>query len=269
MLIYLRSWLKVCLLCIIAVFVEVAYLFARQKEPYAIVLMYHSVESSGWKYSVTPRMFEKQMAYLKKHYSVVSLPDIVAFVLEKKELPAKTIAVTIDDGYRDTYEVVFPVLKKYSLPATVFLTSDLKERSELGSFERLNEEQIKEMYDSGLVTFEVHGREHKNLTKLDVNSKEFDDEVMGCREDIKRVTGYESRMIAYASGNRSERVQQKLRELGFAAGFCITEGVVRNGDDPLALRRVQIDNTMPWTLFRLRLSPAIQSYWRMIKTLRS
>lgn len=262
----MRNIFKISLLLLLQPITRLMSFFNISK--HAIVLMYHSVESSGWKYSVSPEMFEKQMMYLKNNYNVIPLNDIVSFVCNGTKIPNLAVAITIDDGYKDTYETVFPILKKYRLPATVFLTSDLREQPKLGSFERLSEKQIQEMHDSGLVSFEVHGREHKNLAKLDVKSEEFKSEVIGCQKDIERMTGYTSRMIAYAAGNRSEEVQQKLKEAGFVAGFGITEGIVKRGDDPLKLRRVQIDNTMPFLLFKLRLTKAIQFYNRIITSLK-
>jgi peptidoglycan/xylan/chitin deacetylase (PgdA/CDA1 family) len=73
--------------------------------------------------SATPAQFEWQMAYVRRHLNPVSLTDAVAHLEGKASLPPKAIAVTFDDGFSDTYRYAFPVLKRYSIPATVFVAT--------------------------------------------------------------------------------------------------------------------------------------------------
>ena len=49
---------------------------------------------------------------------------LARFLAGKEALPTKTVVITIDDGYRATYEIAFPILRKHGFPATVFLYSD-------------------------------------------------------------------------------------------------------------------------------------------------
>jgi peptidoglycan/xylan/chitin deacetylase (PgdA/CDA1 family) len=71
---------------------------------------------------VHPEIFEQQMRFLKSCYKVMSLREL----MERSRLgdvPARSVAITFDDGYRDNYEYAFPILKKYGLPATVFVAT--------------------------------------------------------------------------------------------------------------------------------------------------
>ena len=257
----MRNFLKILSLLLLQSYVPLA-------RSYALVLMYHSVENSDWKYGVSPEDFERQIAYLKKQYDVVHLDEVVSYAKGEKKISRPTIAVTIDDGYEDTYAAAFPVLKKYNVPATVFLTTNLSVNKKFGNLPRPTAEQIREMHDSGLVRFEAHGRDHKNLREMDTESEAFVDEVLGSRDDIEQMTGRCARYIAYASGNRNERIQEKVESFGFEAGFGITEGIVRPEDNLFALRRVQIDRTMPFILFRLRTTHAIDTYYKIINNLK-
>ena len=56
------------------------------------------------------------------------------------------MAITIDDGYRSTYEIAYPVLRKHGFPATVFLYTDF-----VGAADALTWPQMKEMAASGLI----------------------------------------------------------------------------------------------------------------------
>jgi peptidoglycan/xylan/chitin deacetylase (PgdA/CDA1 family) len=92
----------------------------------AIVLMYHRVaapETDPWQLAVTPENFEQQLRLLIKNYSVVSIPQLIEMVREKR-LNKRTVALTFDDGYIDNYHIVKPLLEKYSVPATFFITTD-------------------------------------------------------------------------------------------------------------------------------------------------
>jgi peptidoglycan/xylan/chitin deacetylase (PgdA/CDA1 family) len=82
-----------------------------------------------------------------------------AFLEGKEPLPKKTVVITIDDGYRATYQVAFPILKKYGFPATVYLYSDF-----VGAADAMTWAQMQEMVRSGLIEIQPHSKTHPNLT---------------------------------------------------------------------------------------------------------
>jgi peptidoglycan/xylan/chitin deacetylase (PgdA/CDA1 family) len=96
------------------------------------ILMYHdfllgdsgTIESPDQNRVPTQRHFEAHMAQLAKHHRVISLAKAVAELRSGKDLPADSVAITFDDGYESVYTIAYPVLKKYGLPATVFLVTD-------------------------------------------------------------------------------------------------------------------------------------------------
>lgn len=73
--------------------------------------------------SATPVQFELQMRYLRRHLNPVALSDVLAHLAGRTTLPPAAVAVTFDDGFTDTYRYAFPILKRYSIPATLFLTT--------------------------------------------------------------------------------------------------------------------------------------------------
>jgi peptidoglycan/xylan/chitin deacetylase (PgdA/CDA1 family) len=110
-------------------------LLAKMRKAYmkdrALILMYHRVSPRGQgvpDYSpngmtVTPAEFEMQMRFLRRHYDVVPLSRIVAAVRSEQTFSPNMCAVTFDDGWHDIYEYAFPILKRYSIPATIYLTT--------------------------------------------------------------------------------------------------------------------------------------------------
>jgi len=86
--------------------------------------MYHRVHtplSDPWDLSVTPENFERQIKFLKSNYPIVSIGEI-AHQIQKRNIEKNSIAITFDDGYLDNFETARPILEKYSVPATFFIT---------------------------------------------------------------------------------------------------------------------------------------------------
>lgn len=97
--------------------------------PWAI-LMYHRIinpadapyplESGMY---VTPETFLMQMEYLATNCKVISLDTLTNKILANDPIHPATVVLTFDDGWLDNYTHAFPILQKYSLPATIFLAT--------------------------------------------------------------------------------------------------------------------------------------------------
>ena len=89
------------------------------------VLMYHRVmpEKDFYrKNEVGAQEFEWQMALISERCTVLPLSEALQ-KLAKGELPKKAVCVTFDDGYRDNLDLALPILKRWNIPCTVFVTS--------------------------------------------------------------------------------------------------------------------------------------------------
>jgi peptidoglycan/xylan/chitin deacetylase (PgdA/CDA1 family) len=73
------------------------------------------------------KTFRMHMAFLRDHYSVVSLDRLVGMIRSEEEVKPHAIAISLDDGYRSVYELALPVLREFEIPATVFLATDFIE----------------------------------------------------------------------------------------------------------------------------------------------
>ena len=85
--------------------------------------------------SATPGQFDSQMRYLREHLRPIALNDVIAHVEQGTPLPPDSVAVTFDDGFADTYRYAFPVLQRYQIPATVFVSTGYVESGEPFWFE--------------------------------------------------------------------------------------------------------------------------------------
>ena len=103
----------------------------------ALILTYHGVARNGRnlytnRNCVEMAMFDRQMAYMARHYNVVPLSELVGRFNAGKQLPPYTAAITFDDGFRNNLAVALPILQKYHLPATIFLATSFISSDELG-----------------------------------------------------------------------------------------------------------------------------------------
>jgi peptidoglycan/xylan/chitin deacetylase (PgdA/CDA1 family) len=88
------------------------------------ILVYHKVSPDRHPFyePVEPGTFEQQMRFLSRCYNVMDLTELVERS-SKGAVPARAVAITFDDGYADNYTYAFPILRKYGLPATIFVAT--------------------------------------------------------------------------------------------------------------------------------------------------
>jgi peptidoglycan/xylan/chitin deacetylase (PgdA/CDA1 family) len=105
------------------------------------ILDYHRVspERASWTRSVPvhPVLFEWQLGYIKSRFHVMGLDELIDYLVNDRTLPPKGTIVTFDDGYKDNYLYAVPLLKKYEIPATFFLTTGPIENGGLHWFDEL------------------------------------------------------------------------------------------------------------------------------------
>ena len=100
--------------------------YSRGNKPLLLIFRYHRVFSSieKIKYMGMPMdAFEQQMIFIKDNFKVVPMTEGIR-VIREGDAKGMYAAINFDDGYMDNYLHAFPVLKKYSMPATIFLTAD-------------------------------------------------------------------------------------------------------------------------------------------------
>ena len=112
--------------------------FERVTTPKFVILCYHGIGESGNPLGAAPtrELFESQMRFLRENYRVVSL-DEVCRELRSGAKSEPGVAITFDDGYRSAYTVAFPILQKYYLPATIYLTLDSVETGQVAWYDRV------------------------------------------------------------------------------------------------------------------------------------
>ena len=71
----------------------------------------------------SPEDFEEEIRYLTRKYRVIPLMELCRNLTNRDRIPSDAVVITFDDGYRDNYRYAYPILRKYGVPATIFLAT--------------------------------------------------------------------------------------------------------------------------------------------------
>lgn len=231
-----------------------------------VSLAYHSVSSKDYLYSISKERFEKQLLYLKKKFKIVSSLEL-ADMLSNGQMPKENIAViTFDDGLEDNYQEAWPILKKHSVPATIFMTTELVDGSIVNnrgySFHFLDDRQLKEMANDPLITFGSHTHTHRLLATL--SSEQIKNEFEKSNQIMDALTSQKMQVISYPKGSYNDEVKKiakKYYTLAFGALGVISS---KKDIDLFNIPRILVYNSDPDWKFRLKLS-RIYNYLRKFK----
>ena len=90
--------------------------------------MYHYVRNvQHSRYSdikgLETKKFEGQVQYIKKHYNIISGPDLMDAIRDDSPLPPRPVLLTFDDGYKDHFTDALPILEKEYASGCFFPTA--------------------------------------------------------------------------------------------------------------------------------------------------
>lgn len=230
------------------------YTFFRKKvfrRYRCIILVYHEIGKQGVnsKYSVSVENFERQMDYIKRHFTAVSLDNILETKEKKQHISTDTIAITFDDGFKDNFLNAYPVLKKYWLCATIFLISGGIARKE----EMLNLNEIEIMEKDG-IDFGSHTVTHRMLSSLNNNAAY--NEICRSKAELEDLLKKEMCYFAYPYGKKrhyTEAVKDMVKQAGYKAAFTTENREIDTHSDRFELGRFCIRN-YPLYAFKARVS---------------
>ena len=207
------------------------------------ILCYHRFDKTcKSNLCISESAFARQIEYLKKNgYHTIHLSDLMAFLNYKGSIPAKSVIITLDDGYRSLYDFAYPMLKRYGYTATLFVYTDFIEASR----NALTWNHLKELKAAG---FEIgsHSISHADLTKKypDETEQAFRDritkELKNSKEIIDRKLNQNTQSFAYPYGNYNQLILDLLPRAGYKLGLTIRTGGNSFFANPLTLKRSQI-----------------------------
>ena len=195
------------------------------------ILIYHAFqtpvpENDIYKLFSTQERFEENIkTLLDNGYTFITLEDLYKYKNGKISLPQKNIIITMDDGWKGCYTEAFEVLKKYKVPATIFIVEEL-----VGTSQYFTWDEAKEMYDTGLVKIHVHGRKHIDYSN--VSKETLISDYNHTHNKIEEVLGDKvQKIMAYPAGASSKASKKYLKEAGFEIQVQTRYGTVNKSSD--------------------------------------
>jgi peptidoglycan/xylan/chitin deacetylase (PgdA/CDA1 family) len=223
------------LTCLMSDFYGVANRGARRNKGIRI-LMYHALDArpdgdTRGLFCLSPDQFKFQITELAADRDLRKLGLYDVFDPTKQ----KGIIVTFDDGYRDNILIAAPILEKYHIPFTMFIsTAFVKDRVHL----YLSPEELRELSNSPLVTIGSHGVTHIPLTQC--NDHDLHSELNSSKRYLEDLTGREITAISYPHGAVDRRVRDAAENVGYELGASSYFGFNDASTDLLTLRRICI-----------------------------
>lgn len=183
----------------------------------AVVLQYHHIDDrTPPSTSTSPQLFREHLRYLKNNqFTVISIPELINLIQQKKEIDTKLVAITFDDGYQSTYDTAFPMLKEYEFPFTVFVNTAPIEESRNS---HVTWKQLSEMKKYG-ATIANHTHNHSHLVRHNQSSVQWRnsviEEVKQAQQIINKRLKQDVKLFAYPYGEFDEETIQLMSELGY------------------------------------------------------
>lgn len=207
----------------------------------AVVLMYHRFGESHFpSTSITLEQFDSHIAELRSGgYSVLPVPEIVAALREGRDLPDRSVGITIDDAYLSVYTEAWPRLRKAGFPFTLFVaTDDVDHADGSRSSGYMAWDQLRDLARAGVaIGSQTATHPHMPTNTEDENRAELD------RSNDRFVAelGARPALFAYPYGEASLAVAGVVAEKGFSAAFGQHSGVAGSARELYYLPRFALN----------------------------
>lgn len=180
------------------------------------VLVYHTIssppEALPGDIDISPERFERQLQWLSRWRRVSRLVE----TLRATESDRLT-AITFDDGFRDNLYVALPLLERYELPMTLFVTAGF-----VGLDGYLSAEELREMARHPLITIGAHGLTHPHFNEL--TNGEALHELVESKKMLQEIVGGTVDYMAWPYGECDQRLEELSEASGYRASWSVWKG---------------------------------------------
>ena len=228
-----------------------------QHETRVAILGYHDFSRTlpATEMRMNTDTFRAQMQALKTAgVPIITMKDFLDWKLGDKQLPAKCVLITIDDGWKSVYTDAYPILREMKIPFTVFPYTKFI----TGRGSAMSREQIQEMLNNG-ATLGSHSVSHLyprswraaqrkgTQAVLDLAAKEIGESRKILQE---RFPGSDVEAYCYPGGFVLPEMITKAEEAGFRAAFTVIPRKVTKDTDRWRIHRYMVFGKDPKTFTR-------------------
>ncbi len=257
--------------------VMAAYESARMKRlrPRHIpVLMYHKVPDEPFETShrvfITRPDFRKHLEHFRKRgltpMTFIEYREFACGRRDMRNFPGRPIILTFDDGYRDNFTNLLPLMKEFGFRGVLFLLGDASAAYNFWDADRGDH------YDSLMSLVEkrafveagweigAHSMTHPDLTRLDAGQARW--EIEESRRRLEEDLDTEIVSFAYPGGRVDEPTKRLVKQAGFAFGVSTDTGGLHIEDDRFQVFRANVFPGDGWFQIRKKSSSWYRKYYR-------
>ena len=230
--------LLIIIITIISLEFNRSIVFAQKENTFEdfglISIMYHRFNENKYpSTNIQVEVFKEQLNIIEKEgIKFINPKDFEKNITHNKK--TRKILMTIDDGLLSFYKNAWPILKEREIPFILFVNT-----REVGSFNYMNWDQIRELNESNLVEIGNHSHSHEYLVEESSEIIELD--ILTSIKIFKEKLGRNSEFFSYPFGEYSLEFKNIIKKLGFKYAFGQHSGVIDETKDLWELPRFPIN----------------------------
>ncbi|WP_414931736.1 polysaccharide deacetylase family protein [Vibrio europaeus] len=193
-------------------------------------------------------MLEKHFKLIKKMgFETITFEDLAEKgLISRLEYGKRYIIITVDDGYRDNYDLLLPLLQKYNFKAVVYAVTgetfnrwdvEVKDNPEK-PVSLMNANELRDLSESGLVEIGGHTVSHPHLNTLSPEKQEA--EIKNNKDELERLLGKSLTSFAYPYGSLDAESKHFAEKLGYKFAVATNSGPLATHQEPFQIRRIAI-----------------------------
>ena len=199
-----------------------------------ISIMYHRFNETKYpSTNIQLEIFKEQLKIIEDEgIKFIHPKKFEQSLIEKKK--ERKILFTVDDGLLSFYKNAWPILKKKQIPFILFVNT-----REVGAFNYMNWDQIRELYKEDFVEIGNHSHSHEYL--VDESREVIENDILKSIKIFEEKLGKNSDFFSYPFGEYSSEFKNLIKSLGFKYAFGQHSGVIDETKDKFELPRFPIN----------------------------
>lgn len=250
-------------------------LFRPKDEKGLNFLIYHNISGNlSFELDMPLPTFRRQLEYLARTQRVVSYHQALQILQAGIRPSEERFVLTFDDGYREFYTHVFPLLCRFKLPAILFVTTGFVETGipypllshPKARVNPVNWDMLAEMVESGLVTVGAHTHTHPVL--INQPEERVIEELEKPKEIFRSCLGLDAQHFAYPKALWNETIEPLVAKYYLSAVICNEKKALSASFHPYRIPRIPIRRSDGWFFFLAKIHGWLEGEEAMYDKLR-
>jgi peptidoglycan/xylan/chitin deacetylase (PgdA/CDA1 family) len=209
------------------------------------ILCYHNLNPTvPGSMNMTPQKFESQVKWLKDNgFTIIPLKDAVDYLQGRREsLAPKSVVITADDGWQSVYTYMYPLVKKYNIPVTLFIYPQTISEGK----HAMTWDELKELQQSGFFDIQGHTYSHQNFKqeKKHLSAANYEKfvnvELVHSKKILEDKLNKKITLLAWPFGIYDSYLEQEAAKAGYVMAFTIDAKTANRSYRPMAQPRFMI-----------------------------